>query len=76
MPCKNPKPKPIKRGRFLPLPGGHGSIAIERNGTVLYRAPKKKNPSRRKAKKQLKRGMRKMRAWVRAQIQQQGKARR
>jgi hypothetical protein len=67
MPCKNPKPKRIKRGRFIPLPGGHGSIRINRDGTVLYRAPRRKNPSRRKTKKQLARGMRKMRAWVRAE---------
>lgn len=66
MPNKPTAQKRIARGKWVRLPQGAGSIRIERNGAVVYRAAAKRNPSKRKVKKQLARGMRATRAWVRA----------
>ena len=45
--------KRIKRGEFVRLPNGAGSISIGKEGAVLYRpaAPAKKNPTATKRKR-------------------------
>jgi hypothetical protein len=63
-------PRKIKRGSFVRLPGGAGSIKIERSGEVIYKrpgaaAPAKRNPSKRKT---LKRTAAALSKWMRAEI--------
>lgn len=47
------KPKRIKRGQFVTLPGRAGAIKIERSGAVVYKAPPapKKPAAKKKAAK-------------------------
>jgi hypothetical protein len=58
--------KTIKRGKFVRLPNGAGSIKIERGGEVIYKAPaKRKNPTKRSTRK---RASRALASWVRGEI--------